>query len=239
MGYEPKHFVYDCVDSAADRAVAVCNMTDPHSPQGTQRIPVARRGVVVAVLLLLTAILVFFWGYERSRPHEFSGTVIQSPSAAPAFTLRTDAGPVSLGDFEGKLVLLFFGYSNCPDACPTTLVKVASAVSSLDSADAEEVRLVFVTIDPARDTAEVVGEYVRHFDDRFIGASGTEEEIERVAGLYGIFRRAGEGSVGEGYLIEHVRTLMVIGREGKLREVIPFGTDSASIATDLAYWLRY
>lgn len=203
--------------------------------------PVAPRGVPwkygLVLIPLVIAALVFVWGYNRSRPHQFSGTVIQSPVEAPDFTLTSDGGPVSLSDFEGKLVLVYFGYTFCPDICPTTMTDLASAMELLGG-DADGVQVVMVSIDPARDDAARMGEYVRFFDDRFVGLTGTEEEIGSVATLYGIFYRAGEGTEATGYLMDHTSTVLVIDREGDLKLVIPFGTEPESIAADLEYMLR-
>jgi protein SCO1/2 len=118
------------------------------------------------------------------------------------------------------------------------LADAAAAIDSLSDDDAEGVQLIFVTIDPARDTADRLGEYVRHFDDRFVGLTGTEEEIGSVATLYGIYYRAGEGSEATGYLMEHTATLLVIDQAGNLKVVIPFGVESYAIASDLEYMLR-
>ncbi len=192
----------------------------------------------LVALPLVIAGLVFWWGYNRAQPHQFSGAVIQGVSAAPDFTLSSDRGPVSLSDYEGKVVLLYFGYTFCPDVCPTTLFDVAGAVEDLSDDEAEDVQLVFVTIDPARDTAERLGQYVRHFDGRFVGVTGTEEEIGSVATLYGIYYRAGEGTEATGYLMEHTATLLVVDRNGNLKLVIPFGVQSDAMASDIRYMLR-
>lgn len=195
-----------------------------------------RYGLVLVPLIV--AGLVFWWGYSRSQPHQFSGTVIQSPVAAPDFELMSDQGPVSLGDFEDKIVMLYFGYTFCPDVCPTTLADVAGAIDYLDEDDAENVQMIMVTIDPARDDVARVGEYVRYFDERFVGVTGTEQEIGSVATLYGIYYRAGEGTEATGYLMEHTPTVLVIDRGGNLKLVIPFGAESEAVAADLEYMLR-
>ena len=97
---------------------------------------------------------------------------------------------------------------------------------------------VMVTIDPARDDVGRVGEYVRYFDERFVGLTGSDEEIGSVATLYGIFYRAGEGTEATGYLMEHTPTVLVIDREGNLKLVIPFGAEAEAVAADLEYMLR-
>jgi protein SCO1/2 len=164
--------------------------------------------------------------------------VIQSPVAAPDFTLDSDRGPVSLNDYEGKLVLLYFGYTFCPDVCPTTLTDLAAAIDELSADDADSVQVIMVTIDPARDDVSRVGEYVRYFDERFVGLTGSDEEIGSVATLYGIFYRAGEGTEATGYLMEHTPTVLAIDREGNLKLVIPFGAEAEAVAADLEYMLR-
>lgn len=211
-------------------------MTDTPVPAPPPARP--RRRYALVLIPLVVAGLVFWWGYDRSRPHQFSGTVIQSPVAAPDFTLDSDRGPVSLQDFEGKLVLLYFGYTFCPDVCPTTMSDLAEAVAALDAGDAEDVQVIMVTIDPARDDAARMGEYVRYFDDRFLGVTGSEESIGSVATLYGIFYRAGEGTEATGYLMEHTPTVLVIDRAGSLKLVIPFGAEPQDVAADLEYILR-
>ena len=214
-------------------------MTDTLIPEET---PAPRQRLswtyaLVAVPLVIAGI-VFWWGYNRAQPHQFSGAVIQGSTAAPDFTLWSDDGPVSLSDYEDKIVLLYFGYTHCPDVCPTTLSDAAAAIESLSDDEAEDVQLIFITIDPGRDTAERMGQYVVHFDESFVGVTGTEEEIGSVATLYGIYYRAGEGTEATGYLMEHTATLLVIDRNGNLKLVIPFGVQSDAMAADLRYMLR-
>lgn len=214
-------------------------MTETITPEETRRERPNRPWRYGLVLIpLVIAALVFWWGYNRSQPHQFSGTVIQSPVAAPDFTLESDGGPVSLSDYDGKLVLLYFGYTFCPDVCPTTLTDLAAAMDNLDEEDAANVQVVMVTIDPARDDAGRMGEYVRFFDDRFVGLTGSEEEVGSVATLYGIYYRAGEGTEATGYLMEHTPTVLAIDQEGNLKLVIPFGVEVDEVTSDLEFMLR-
>jgi protein SCO1/2 len=188
-----------------------------------------------STLLLIAAItfLALVWiGAKALRPYTFHGTIIQSPEPAPPFTLESADGPVSLGDFEGQVVVLFFGYTFCPDVCPTTLADLAGAMRLLGD-EADDVQVIFVSVDPARDTPERLAEYVSSFDPRFIGVTGTESEIAAVAALYGIFYEAQEGTPASGYVVEHTATTMVIDRQGRLKLVLPFGTGPQDIAADL------
>jgi protein SCO1/2 len=185
----------------------------------------------VAVILGM-AVGVFFL-----RPHTFHGTVIQSPEPSYDFTLTGADGDISLSDFRGNLVLLYFGYTFCPDICPGTLANVAQALRDMDS-QAGDVQLIMVSLDPERDTPEKLAEYMGHFHPSFIGITGAKEQLDEITSLYGIFYQVNEGSDATGYLIDHTATLMVIDRQGYLKLVFPFGVTANEIADDLKYMLR-
>jgi protein SCO1/2 len=171
------------------------------------------------------------------RPHTFHGTVIQSPEPSYDFTLTSVDGDVSLSDFRGKIVLIYFGYTFCPDICPGTLGNVAQALRNMGT-QADDVQLIMVSLDPERDTPEKLAEYMGHFHPSFIGVTGSKEKLDEVAALYGIFYQKAEGSDATGYLIDHTATLMVLDREGYLKLVFPFGVTAEEIADDLKYMIR-
>jgi len=185
----------------------------------------------IAIMAGLAAGVYFF------RPHSFHGTVIQSPETSYDFTLTSANGDVSLSDYRGKLVLVYFGYTFCPDICPATLANVGQSLRELGT-KAEDVQLIMVSLDPERDTPEKLAEYVKHFHPSFIGVTGSLEDLEKIASLYGIFYEKTEGSDNTGYLINHTATLLVIDREGYLKLVFPFGVTVPEIADDLKYMLR-
>ena len=187
-------------------------------------------GTIAIILGLATGIYFF-------RPHTFHGTVIQSPETSYDFTLNGGNGDVSLSDFRGKLVLIYFGYIFCPDICPATLGNVNQALKQIGS-KAEDIQLIMVSLDPQRDTPEKLEQYVAHFNPTFIGITGTQEQVDTVTSLYGIFYEKKEGSEATSYLIDHTATLMVIDREGYLKLVFPFGVTADEIADDLKYMLR-
>ncbi|HAX71322.1 MAG TPA: SCO family protein [Anaerolineae bacterium] len=176
-------------------------------------------------------------GFYFFRPHTFHGTVIQSPETSHDFTLTGINGNVSLSDYRGKLVLLYFGYTFCPDICPATLANVGQALKQIGS-NADDVQTIMISLDPQRDTPEKLAEYTAHFHPSFIGVTGTQEQLDAVASLYGIFYQVNEGSDATGYLIDHTATLLVIDREGFLKLVFPFGVTVDEIADDLKYMLR-
>lgn len=187
----------------------------------------------IVVVMLGLAVGVYFF-----RPHTFHGTVIQSPEPSFDFKLTGKDGDVSLSDYRGKLVLIYFGYTFCPDICPATLANVGQALRNLGEDKASEVQTIMISLDPERDTPQKLAEYVTHFHPSFIGITGTEQGIAQVTSLYGIFYQVQPGSDATGYLIDHTATLLVIDREGYLKLVFPFGVTVDEIADDLEYMLR-
>ena len=186
---------------------------------------------VFAVVLGLAA------GFYFLRPHTLHGTVIQSPEPSLDFNLASADGQVSPSDFRGKVVVLYFGYTFCPDICPATLANVGQALRNLGS-KADEVQVIMVSVDPERDTPEKLAEYVAQFHPSMIGVTGAKEQLDEAASLYGIFYEKTEGSEATSYLIDHTATLLVLDREGYLKLVFPFGVTSDEIADDLKYILR-
>lgn len=178
-------------------------------------------------------------GYQRFRPHAFHGMVLQSPQPAPDFTLTTEGGrKVSLRDFRGKIVLLYFGYTFCPDVCPTTMRELARAMKILGPKKAKRVQVIMISVDPERDTPDHVAEYARTFNPDFIGLTGTLDEITQVATMYGIYFKKHEGTAATGYLVDHTATVTVINQKGYIKLIFPFGTSAEEMADDLNYMLR-
>lgn len=168
-------------------------------------------------------------------PYTFHGTVLQSPQRVYNFALTgPGGGRVNLNGFRGKAVLLYFGYTFCPDVCPATMVELAQAVDILGK-DADKVQVMMISIDPERDTPDRLEEYVAHFDPSFIGLTGTESQVAEVAATYGIFYEKHEGTAATGYLVDHTASVVVVDPEGFLRLIYPFGTPGADIAEDLRH----
>ncbi len=189
---------------------------------------------VGAVLLIVLG----WWAWDRFRPYAFHGTVLQSAEPAFDFELQSADGPVRLSDFRGKVVLLYFGYTFCPDVCPTTLFEVQRTMELLGD-DADQVQLIMISVDPARDTPERLKEYVQYFHPSFIGVTGSEDAIAEVATHYGIYYQKHEGTPATGYLVDHTATLTVVDRKGYVKLVFPYGTPAEDMAADLAYLIRH
>jgi protein SCO1 len=185
-----------------------------------------------AIVLIVAAAFVLL------RPYEYHGLVLQSPKPAADFTLAAAGDQaVSLSDYRGKLVVLYFGYTFCPDVCPTTLAEITKAVEKLGK-KADDVQVIMVTVDPERDTPERLAEYMAFFNSSFVGLSGTPEQIAAAATPFGIYYQKHEGTAATGYLVDHTATTSVLDREGRVKLVWPFGTDGDAMAADLAQMLQ-
>ena len=146
------------------------------------------------------------------------------------FTLRDARGKTRrLADFRGKLVLLYFGFTTCPDICPTDLREIGVAVKRL-GARGRQVQPIFITLDPARDKPAVIAEYIRNFHPRFIALTGTDEEVRAVAQAYKVFYEKVQLPGGLGYTIDHTAFTFLIDRQGKYIGIIPPGTPADRIA---------
>lgn len=171
--------------------------------------------------------------YELTKPPVFHGGVITPPRAMPDFTLRSADGPVKLSDFKGKFVLLYFGYTSCPDLCPTTLAKLTQVVA-LQENRAEDVQVIFVSVDYLRDTPEKLDAYARAFDRRFTGVTGSAEEIDQVTGDYGIYYKLNPPDPQTGfYSVDHSASVLVFNRRGEIVITWPYGLETDQMASDL------
>lgn len=147
------------------------------------------------------------------------------------FTLRSADGPVSLQQLRGKVVLLFFGYTSCPDACPTTLAVLSQVFSKLDAQERDKVTALFVSLDPDRDTPERLQKYTGYFHPNIIGVTDRVEVLNQVTERYGVvYERKEKASTSLGYVIDHTIDVLVVNREGQLLDTrIRPGTRSEDI----------
>jgi protein SCO1/2 len=137
------------------------------------------------------------------------------------FTLFQGDKPVSLSDFHGKLVVMYFGFASCPDVCPTTLTIIASALRQLTPEELETVQPVFISIDPERDQGEKLTAYATYFHPGFIGITGTPEEVQKVANQYGGFFIKVESDSALEYLVEHTSKTYIISKDGQYVSILP------------------
>lgn len=142
----------------------------------------------------------------------------------------------TLADFRGKVVTLFFGFTHCPDVCPTTLVEMASVMKEL-GADAGRLQVLFVTVDPERDTAEVLKRYVPAFHPSFLGLTGSMEEITRTAKEFKIFFQKQPLPSG-GYTMDHSAGTYILDSEGRLRLFAQYGVGAPTLLHDIRLLLK-
>lgn len=178
-------------------------------------------------------------GFAGDQPHVFHGIVSQSLPRAADFTLTAHTGkPVRLGDLQGKLVLLYFGYTFCPGICPTTLAEVAQALQTLGPQEAEKIQVLMISVDPERDTPDRQAAYLTHFNPSFLGLTGTPEEIATTAASYGIYYKKYAGTTANSYMVDHTSMVIVVDEKGFVRLLFPFGTPAQAMADDLTALLH-
>jgi len=143
----------------------------------------------------------------------------------------------SLKDFRGKLVVLFFGFTQCPDVCPTTMGEVAEA-KRLMAADGARVQGLFLTVDPERDTPEVLKAYMQNFDPTFLALRGTPEQLAAVAKEYKVYYKKVPGTTPTSYSMDHSAASYVYDTQGRLRLYTRYGTGPQALASDLRLLLK-
>lgn len=159
--------------------------------------------------------------------------LLDPPKELADFTLTSHTGePLALSNLRGRPVLLFFGYTHCPDVCPTTLGEFKAVKRALGDAGAD-VAFVFVSVDGARDTPEQVAAYLSLFDPSFIGLTGDEEQVRAIGQDFFVFFERSAGTTSDGYTVDHTAYSYLIDAEGKLRAIYPFNTAPPVVADDL------
>lgn len=193
-------------------------------------------GVSALLLIGVVALGVFLF----APPVTLRGTAYTEPyPPAPEIELTRDNGSsFRLSEMRGNILLLFFGYTSCPDVCPTTMAELKTALDEIGEENAKNVRVIFVTVDPERDTRQRVQEYVNHFNEDFIGLSGTEAELARVWSDYGVFREIVGGTSAAGYLVTHTARVTLIDKDGNLRVSYGFETPVEDVVHDLKLFLK-
>lgn len=185
---------------------------------------------IAGLLLSLVVGLAFFWHPEMPER-------LLPKAALPAagdFTLQSAAGPVSLSDFRGKVVLVYFGYTYCPDVCPTSLAATAQGLALLKPEELARVATIFISVDPERDTPARLKEYAEFFHPGIVGVTGTPEVLAEIAKRYGVFyARQKVDTAGGGYVVDHSSDTYVIGADGKLVGKLAHATPPERVAAEI------
>lgn len=182
---------------------------------------------IIALVLGLTVNKVFNSSNQGDPAALLDAGIVLLPQSRslPALSLTNQDGQaVAVDQLKGKWSLLFFGYTFCPDICPTSLGFTSQALASLDKAELDKVQMLFVTVDPERDTLDKLKAYTAYFHPSILGLSGTPEEIARVAKSYGaVYAKQETGSAG-GYVVDHSANTYVIAPDGSLFKALDHGT---------------
>lgn len=189
-------------------------------------------------LLVMITVVGIVFGFVIERPYTFRGSVIDPAVPAPEFSLLSSQGGVyRLGSRTGKFILIFFGYTHCPDVCPTTLYEMKEIKARLKD-KAENIEFVFITVDPERDTQEQLTRYLASFDGSFFGLTGTNEQLEMVWKDYGVYREIQETDNSLGYLVDHTSRLYLINSQGELMMTYLYETTLDEIVSDLNHLIK-
>ena len=192
-----------------------------------------------SILVLAACLLCTAAGAGAAPIAGLKSGLFEPPRVAPAIGLQASDGSVfDLAKYRGKVVVLEFGYTHCTEVCPVSLAALAQARKLL-GADAAKLQVVFITVDPARDTVARLRGYLAHFDPSFIGVTGSAARIDAVLKAYGIesAKRMAGGSE-TGYMMSHSSYLYFVDTRGMLRALMPFGRPAADIAHDVQLLLR-
>lgn len=203
------------------------------------RIPNPMKNILLSFLAglgLVTVVVLAIGGFEE--PATYHGTHL-APAMPPVdFTLTSAEGPVSRSDLEGKVAPIFFGFTSCPDICPATLHLLSRALEQLGEGR-EDVQVVFVSVDPERDTPARTSAYAESVDPSFLGVTGSRAEIAEVASAYGIHHAKMEAGDSDGYMMEHTAAVVVLNREGGVELLWSPPVTAAQMAEDLGTLLRH
>ncbi len=193
---------------------------------------------MTTMLRLIGIILVLCLSACDKPAPQFMNTDLTGLDYAKDFALTDHNGKArTLADFKGKAVAIFFGYTQCPDVCPTTMAEMATVMKQLGSSS-DKVQVLFVTIDPERDTQALLAAYVPNFDSRFLGLYGDAAATAKVAKEFKVFYQKAPGSTPSSYTMDHTAGTYVFDPEGRIRLFVRNGQSTDAIVHDLKILLQ-
>jgi protein SCO1/2 len=193
----------------------------------------AVRRLILAGAVLLGALALVGCDRAGNAPAGFKAIDITGAEYASDFDLPDANGQRrTLADFKGRVVVVFFGFTHCPDVCPTTLIELAEVKKALGP-DGERVQGIFITVDPERDTPELLRPYVNNFDPSFVALRGTPEETAAIAKKFKVFFAKVPGKTEGNYTIDHTAASFVFDAKGKIRLYTRYGSGAEALKSDL------
>lgn len=208
-----------------------------NSPAPSRRIPFA---LIAGVLLLLCAVAAALLYRAQGAGGGERPPLEGAPIGGPFALVDGDGRPVTDQDFAGKWQLIYFGYTFCPDICPTDMQRLAQGYRAFETADparAATVQPIFVTIDPARDTPAVVKAFTAAFHPKFVGLTGTQAQVDAALKAYRVYAAKGAGS-GTDYLMDHSAIAYLIDPQGKPISFLSQGASAEDVAAELTKWVK-
>ena len=186
--------------------------------------------VVVAGLVIVLVWLLLFW--EPGDNSDAGATRTAGPTGGD-FSLQSAKGPVSLEDYRGKVVVLYFGYTFCPDICPTSLSLLSVTLNELTAEELQQVQAIFVSVDPERDTLEHLKTYAGYFHPNIIGATGSREQIDDAVKKYGAGYNIVKSASEADYSVDHTSYTYIIDKSGKLRFSLAHGATPDEVSKSI------
>lgn len=188
--------------------------------------------IPIAIIVLLLAVL--GWTGLVWNPNESKSTdhqvldLVESPKGGD-FTVETKDKDLSLKDLRGKVVILYFGYTLCPDICPTSLTFLTQALSQMSEEELTGTQSIFISVDPERDNITRLDKYTKYFHENIIGATADPEAVAKIAKLYGAAYQKVESHSAAGYLVDHSSYTYIIDKQGTLQHSLAHGTQAVDI----------
>lgn len=203
------------------------------------------RKILVLLTLALLLVTTLVIGFTKDRTNQRSALPEDSQQGQAQiggdFTLTDTAGRIVHDtDFRGRVMLVFFGFTHCPDICPVTVATLSRLLESLDPHQASQLAPLFITVDPKRDTPAVLASYLSSFDKRLIGLTGTPEQVHKAAGAYRAYyaKHDAKGGDKEDYAVDHSGFIYLMGKDGTFIQVMPYDTPVEELRAQILPYLE-
>ena len=189
--------------------------------------------VLIAMLGIALVWVLFFWNPAEDAPVKHGNLELTATPVGGDFTVEIQNGDLSLKDLRGKVVVLYFGYTQCPDICPTSLALLTQALNQLSKDELKQVQSIFVSVDPDRDNVTRLKEYAAYFHPNIIGATAEKEVIDKIVKMYGAAYKKVDSKSAVGYLVDHSSYTYLIDKKGKLRKTLAHGTEPKIVLQEI------
>jgi len=194
-----------------------------------------KRNYLILAAVLLVALIAGYLAASNKGTINLDQFAPKVPGGE--FELQSINGPVKLSDYKGKLVLIYFGYTYCPDVCPTALSLTGTALAQLEPEELAQVQMLFVSVDPARDSVDRLDEYSHFFHPSIIGITGSKAEIDDITKRYGAYYKIVDTGSKTDYPVDHSSQTMVVGKNGEVVATIAHGTSPDEVVKTLRKYL--